>query len=170
MQAVSKAYLGLLHALKVLGCIIIFMIFVLIVTDVALITLNIPPWAGTIGLVEYGLLWFTMLGAPWLAREKGHVYIDAVTIMLPPRVQRILAIFAYLVVIAGAFLSAWYSGVLFWEAFDTQQIDERGVELRQWWLYAPMPIGFFLVGVEFLRFLVGIDDLYAKRTDVRDSV
>ena len=170
MQALSNAYLWLLNALKVLGGIIIFMIFVLIVVDVTLTTLRIPPWAGTIGLVEYGLLWFTMLGAPWLARIKGHVYIDAVTIMLPPGIQRVVAIFAYIVVVAGALLSGYYSTILFWDAFTSGQIDERGVELMQWWLYAPMPFGFFLVAVEFLRYLLGFDDLYAKRTDVKDSV
>ena len=63
---------------------IVLAIFVLIALDVILPLVGIQPWDGTLGVVEYGLLWFTILAAPWLARIKGHVFIDAVAEMLPP--------------------------------------------------------------------------------------
>ena len=72
--------------------------------------------------------------------------------------------------IAGASISGWFSVDLWWEAYSTGMIDERGVELMQWWLYAPMPIGFFLVAIEFLRYLIGIDDMYGSRTEVKEGM
>ena len=33
-----------------------------------------------------------------------------------------------------------------------------------------MPFGFGLVAIEFVRFLVGIDDMYGSRTDVREGI
>ena len=99
MQALSKAHAWLLHALMVLSGIVVFAIFILIVVDVALNLLKIPAWQGTLGAVEYGMLWFTMLAAPWLARIKGHVFIDAITQLLNASIQRYTAKFAYLVAI-----------------------------------------------------------------------
>ena len=78
MQAIAKAHDWLINALKTISCAIVFAIFVLIVMDVLLPLVDIQPCEGTLGVVEYGLLWYTILAAPWLARIKGHVFIDAV--------------------------------------------------------------------------------------------
>tara|TARA_Y100000588_G_scaffold187105_1_gene201207 strand:+ start:3381 stop:3893 length:513 start_codon:yes stop_codon:yes gene_type:complete len=170
VEALGKAHLQLLILLKNIASVIIFISFVLIVLDVALIMFGYSGREATMGLVEYGLLWFTMLAAPWLARIKGHVYIDALTEFFNPAVQQVAAKLAYSVAIAGASISGWFSVDLWWEAYSTEMIDERGVELMQWWLYAPMPIGFFLVAIEFLRYLIGIDDMYGSRTEVKEGM
>jgi len=39
-----------------------------------------------------------------------------------------------------------------------------------WWIYAPMPLGFFLVAVEFIRYLLGFDDMFGSRTDVKEGM
>ena len=46
----------------------------------------------------------------------------------------------------------------------------RSIELMLWWIYAPMPISFVLVAIEFIRYLVGIDDMYGSRTDVKEGM
>ncbi len=170
MESLAKAHFWLLVVLKNLAGIIIFIIFVLIVLDVGLILFGFSGFEGTLGLVEYGLLWFTMLAAPWLARNKGHVYIDALTELFNPQVQQYAAKFAYLVAICAALLAGFFSVQIFWEAFVDEQVDERGIELMQWWLYAPMPFGFFLVAIEFLRFLFGFDNMYSSRTEAKEGM
>ena len=170
MEVISKAYEWLINALKTLSCIIIFAIFVLIVMDVLMPFVGFQPWEGTLGVVEYGLLWFTVLAAPWLARIKGHVFIDAVAEMLSTKARKITSKIAYLIVITGSLLLAYYSLELAVEAFVDEAMDERGIELELWWIYAPMPIGFFLVAVEFMRFLIGVDDMYGSRTDVKEGM
>ena len=62
--------------------------FLLIVSDVLIRTVGLKPWLYSSVLVEYGLLWFTMLAAPWLARNKAHVFIDAITQLLPAAAQQ----------------------------------------------------------------------------------
>ena len=37
--------------------------------------------------IEYGLLYITMAGAPWLVREKGHVYIELLTAAVSDKVR-----------------------------------------------------------------------------------
>lgn len=170
MEAISKAHMWLLNALKVCSGIVIFGVFVVIVADVGMTILNLQPWDRTHGLVEYGLLWFTMLAAPWLARIKGHVFIDAVTQLLSSSIQRYTAKFAYLVAIIGSVTFAYFSVELFIEAYEIDMIDERGADFLLWTLLLPMPISFTLVAVEFIRFLLGFDDMYGKRTDLKESM
>ena len=88
MENIAKAHEWLINALKTLSCIIVFAIFVLIVMDVLMPFVGLQPWEGTLGVVEYGLLWFTILAAPWLARIKGHVFIDAVAEMLSQKQEK----------------------------------------------------------------------------------
>jgi C4-dicarboxylate transporter, DctQ subunit len=48
------------------------------------------PIAWLFTSTEYGMLYMTMLGAPWLVRERGHVHIELVTAALPVAVQRVI--------------------------------------------------------------------------------
>ncbi len=170
MENIAKAHEWLINALKTVSCIIVFAIFILIVMDVLLPFVGLQPWEGTLGVVEYGLLWFTVLAAPWLARIKGHVFIDAVAEMLSQEARKITSKIAYLIFITGSLLLAYYSLELAIEAYVDEAIDERSIELELWWIYAPMPISFVLVAIEFIRFLIGIDDMFGSRTDVKEGM
>lgn len=170
VQAISTAHLWLIHAFKFIAGVIVIAVFILITLDVLLPLAGLQPWDGTLGVVEYGLLWFTILAAPWLARIKGHVFIDAVAEMLPPGVKKITSKIAYLVAITGSLLLAYFSWLLLVESYVDENIDERSIELMLWWIYAPMPISFVLVAIEFIRYLIGIDDMYGSRTDVKEGM
>ncbi len=170
VQVLSIAHLWLINTFKFISGMIVLAIFGLIALDVILPLVGIQPWDGTLGVVEYGLLWFTILAAPWLARIKGHVFIDAVAEMLPPGAKKVTSKIAYLVAITGSLMLAYFSWLLMVEAFIDENIDERSIELMLWWLYAPMPICFALVAIEFIRYLVGIDDMYGSRTDVKEGM
>ncbi len=175
LETIAKAHIRLLNLMKTGSELIIFGVFVIIVVDVALTIcakwgLPVIPWDRTHGFVEYGLLWFTMLAAPWLARIKGHVFIDAVTQLLPDTARAILAKFAYCVVIVGCLAMTYFSAQLLLESIENEALDDRGADFILWTLYLPMPFGFGLVAIEFVRFLVGIDDMYGSRTDVREGI
>jgi len=174
LQVISKVHEWILDALKVCAEIAIFLVFVVIVIDITLTVLSglntsIQPWDMTMGFVEYCLLWFTMLAAPWLARHKGHVYLDVVTVLMPPGVQKVAAKFTYVVAFCGSATFAYYSALLLQEAYVDELIDERGADMYQWILYFPMPIGATLLAIEFLRYLCGFDNMYDKRTEAIDA-
>lgn len=170
MQFIANAHAWLINAFKVVAGLIVVAIFILIVLDVLLPLIGVQPWDGTLGVVEYGLLWFTILAAPWLARIKGHVFIDAVAELLPPGVKKVTSKIAYSVAIVGSLMLAYFSGLLLIESYVDENIDERSIELMLWWIYAPMPFSFVLVAIEFIRYLVGIDDMYGSRTDVKEGM
>jgi len=150
--------------------VVIFIVFALIVADVFMRLLGIPPWTYIAAIVEYGLLWFTMLAAPWLVRVKGHVFIDAITVMLPPGAQRVLAKVAYILCICTTLMMAYYTFGLLVEAISEGQIDTRGEDMMLWTLPLPLPFCFAMVAIEFIRYLIGIDSMYGSRTDAKESV
>ncbi len=170
MKKISVGYAAVLDALHVLAGVVVFSIFVLIVADVLMRLVGIPPWTYISAIVEYGLLWFTMLAAPWLARNKGHVFIDAITVLLPPGVRRVLAKIAYAICICSTLVFSLYSFDLLIDAIIMGHQDTRGEDMPLWTLLLPMPFCFLMVSIEFGRYLIGIDDMYGVRTDAKDSV
>lgn len=170
MKQIAKAYDFLIKGLAVCAGIVIFTAFVLIVVDVSIRIIGLSPPAYTIALVEYILLYFTMLAAPWLVRIKGHVFIDAVTQFLPRPIKRVLAKVVYAACICSSLVFCVVSAQLLWGAFESGDIDVRGVNMYLWILYLPMPLASLLVAVEFGRFLIGIDDMYGYRGDVGESM
>jgi TRAP-type C4-dicarboxylate transport system permease small subunit len=169
VNRIGDAYLQFITFLKALSGIVIFGVFVLIVSDVLIRTVGLKPWLYSSVLVEYGLLWFTMLAAPWLARNKAHVFIDAITQLLPSAVQQVLAKLVYLVCVCASLTVSYYSLLLLIDAVAEGQIDTRAVDMPLWALYVPIPLCFLLVAVEFLRFLLGFDSMYGSRSDVKEG-
>jgi C4-dicarboxylate transporter, DctQ subunit len=169
MRQIGTIYLHFIDLLKALSGAVIFAVFLLIVSDVLIRTVGLKPWIYSSVLVEYGLLWFTMLAAPWLARNKGHVFIDAITQLLPGSIQRALAKIVYLACAVISFVVCYYSLQLLITAIAEHQLDTRAVDMPMWALVAPIPLCFLLVGIEFVRYLVGVDSMYGSRTDVRES-
>lgn len=170
MQAVVRVYEWLINAMRVLAGIAIFAVFVLICADVLVRLVGLQPWTYSTIIVEYALLWFAMLGAPHLVRSKGHVFIDALMIMLPPHLKHISAKISYVICIASSCVFIWYSADLLIEAIDTKLIDMRAEEVPMWILLFPLPVCFVFVTTEFIRYLIGPESMYGERTDVRDNV
>lgn len=170
MKVVIRAYDALIAGLAVLAGAAIAVAFLLIVVDVGMRATGFRPPAFTIATVEYLLLYFTLLAAPWLVREKGHVYVDALISRLPMGLRHVLEKAVYFLCVAVPLIFAYYAALLFLDAVQSGLFEERAIDIPLWLLYAPMPIGFGLVAVEFARLLFGADTLYQDRTKVRDSV
>lgn len=170
MQAVVRVYEWLIGAMRVLAGVAIFSVFVLICADVLVRLVGLQPWTYSTIIVEYSLLWFAMLGAPYLVRTKGHVFIDALMILLPPRLRLLSAKLSYIICILSSCVFIWYSGALLNEAITTGLIDMRAEEVPMWILLLPLPICFTFVMTEFIRYLIGPESMYGERTDVKDNV
>ena len=161
MAHIASLYNSIILLFRILSGVVIVCVFGLIVTDVLVRLAGYSPWIYSSGVVEYGLLWFTMLAAPWLARIKGHVFIDAVKVLLPPAVQRVTSKIVYLICICSSLIFAYYAGGLLVESIELGQMDVRGEEMPLWTLLLPIPVGFEMVAIELIRFLIGIDDMYS---------
>lgn len=170
LRLLVRTYDRLIVALAVLAGAAIALAFVLIIVDVGLRFAGFNPPGFTIATVEYLLLYFALFAAPWLVRLKGHVYVDALITRLPQGARMPVEKVVYALCVATPLVFAWFAARLFLDAAQSGLFEERAIDIPLWLLYAPMPLGFALVAVEFARYLCGADTLYEDRTKVRDSV
>jgi C4-dicarboxylate transporter, DctQ subunit len=113
--------------------------------------------------IEYGFVYALFLGSPWLVRERGHIYIEILTAMLGPRARAVLSRFIVSLCATICFIWVWYSWKLLTEQYDDPMgYDELRAQfdIRVWVGTAPFPFGFFLMGVEFLRFLFTAEPMH----------
>jgi C4-dicarboxylate transporter, DctQ subunit len=170
VKAIVAAYNFVVVALAVIAGATIALAFVLIVVDVTLRATGFVPPAFTSAVVEFVLLYFTLLAAPYLARRKGHVYVDALTSMLAPRSRWVANKGAYLVCIVTSLVFAVIGFRLFLDAIRSGAIEERSIDVAAWIGYAPVGPVFLILAIEFGRYLIGIDTMYADRTDAKESL
>ena len=79
-----------------------------ITLDVVLRNLGYQSSAHFFTFTEYALLVIPCMGAPWLAREKGHIYVEILLMSLPPRPRARLTMLIGLICIAVCLVIAWY--------------------------------------------------------------
>jgi len=171
MDAFDKALGKSVTALAYVACAVIPCLFTMIVIDVSIRMMGYNPPLFTSSVVEYALLYIAMFAAPWLVREKGHVSIEAVITQLPAPMQRFLAKFVYLVCMLASILFSYFSWQLLLDAWESGQIDMRGVDMPYWAQFFPMFIGFVFISLEFLMYLIGRRHYYSYDLgDVKDGV
>ena len=170
LDRLSRGYNVILNGMAAFAGILIFFSFLMIVVDVTMRIVGLIPPAFTISVVEYILLWFTMLAAPWLVRIKGHVFIDAVTQFLPAAVKKVIAKIVYAICTVAASIYCVHAAGLVMVAWQDSMVDVRSVDMPLWTLYLPMPVCLLFVAIEFARYLIGIDDMYSQSVDEREGV
>ncbi|MEQ8349268.1 MAG: TRAP transporter small permease subunit [Sneathiellaceae bacterium] len=140
-------------------------ICVLVLVDVTAYAAGLGSIGWTSDVAAYGLLYSTMLAAPWLVRVKGHVTLESVRRMLPGRVQRVMEILVCVLSILACLMLAWGGVLLIDDSIARAAVDYRVLAIPRWLLYLPLPVGFALMAVEFGRVLAGRDTLYGAGTE-----
>ena len=146
------------------------LIFVGIVADVTIRTVGFNSIQWYSAMAEYALLFSTMCGAPWLVRIKGHVVVESLTLAMPPTVRLIMAKCVYIVCIFLSLLFVYYGFIEMVGMLQTGELDLRSVDMPKWILFAPFPVGFTLIAVEFCRFLFGYDTYYSDKIGSSESL
>ncbi len=88
MRHVAKAYRVLLYGMAWTAALLIVAMMVVITLDVALRNLGYQSSAHFFTFTEYALLIVPCLGAPWLVRERGHIYVELLLMHLGPAGRR----------------------------------------------------------------------------------
>ena len=109
------------------------------------------PTVWSLELTEYTLVWVTFLGTAWLLRREGHVKIDFLLLRLKPRVQTIINIVTSILCAIACLVALWYSGQVVREQFQRGLVFSTALALPMWPIFIILPIGFFLLFIQFLR-------------------
>lgn len=123
------------------------------VYDVTLRTLGYRPPAWSSTLVEYAMLFLTMCIAPVLVRTRGHISIEMVIRLLPPRGAQALALLVHAISFAVCVVVAYYAARMGLEMLARGEVDNRAIAVPRWVLFAFLFVGFATCAAEFLRLL-----------------
>jgi C4-dicarboxylate transporter, DctQ subunit len=126
---------------------------VTITLDVVLRNLGYQSSAHFFTFSEYALLMIPCLGAPWLVREKGHIYVEILLMHLGPRGRKALTRFIGAACIAVCLVVAWYGFDVAIRDFIGNEKDVRSLDMPRWMVVGWIPLAFLMMAVEFARFL-----------------
>lgn len=160
MKHLARGYDALLNGMALAAGVLMVAMMAMIVADVVLRNLGYQSSAHFFTFTEYFLLLIPLLGAPWLVREKGHIYIELLVGALPPRPRQALMWVIVIVSLAVCAVLAWYGGAITVQNFVQNEKDVRSFDMPRWMLMLSMPLAFGMMALEFLRLLLRRESPY----------
>ncbi len=151
---IKKTYDAVLYGMAYLAGFLMAAMMVVIFVDVVLRNLGYQSSAHFFTFTEYALLAVPCLGAPWLVREKGHIYIEILLMHLGPRPRAALTWLIGVVCIIVCLVLAWYGFQVTLNDFLQNEKDVRSLDMPRWMVVGFIPLAFAMMAIEFLRFLV----------------
>ena len=158
---ILRTYDAALRGLALLAGLLMVAMMAMITVDVVLRNLGTQSSSHLFTFTEYFLLLIPLLGAPWLVREKGHIYIEVLIAAFPPAVRRGLMKAVVVLCIAVCATLAWYGGLITWRDYAAAEKDVRSFDMPRWILMLAMPLSFGMMALEFLRLLLRGESPYA---------
>ena len=151
----GRAYRGLLHAGAVTAALLLGVVAALVTLDVVARNLGLGTLPWIIEVSEYSLPLATFLIAPWLLHQGQHVALDVVVAALPPAWARALDRLGNTIGLAVSLVFVVFGARTIAASAAQGSMVIKAIVFPEWWLYAPVPVCFALLAVEFARRLAG---------------
>jgi len=100
---------------------------------------------------EYLMVFITFLGTAWVLKTGGHIRVDTLLIRLKPRAQAMLNIVTFVLAAVFCLILAWYGIRVTWYNFEMGLYFGTRLQPPVAPIYAPIPLGFFLLSIQFVR-------------------
>jgi len=150
MQLLSGWYGRLLDGLMLVACLLLLGMSVMIGADVVSRNLGAGGVAVSNELSEDILYLMTLLAAPWLLRQGQHIRVDIILRILPTRVAWMLEWVGDIVGLLCCLYFVWYGALVTVASYSAGSIVIKTLITPEWWTLAPLPVGFVLLGIEFI--------------------
>ena len=134
-----------------LACLLLMFAVVMVGLDVALRYFFGRPIIWAVEITEYSLLYIAFLGAAWLLKKEGHVRVDVVLNLLNPRNQTLVNIITSILGAMVCLVIAWYGAEITWDHFVRGVPSIQLLHTPRFLILMIIPIGSFLLFIQFLR-------------------
>ena len=153
MRAIAKGYDAVVYGMAYIAAFLMAAMMVIITLDVIFRNLGYQSSSHFFTFTEYALLIVPCLGAPWLAREKGHIYVEILLNSLPRRAKTAMTYGIGLFCIAVCLTIAWYGFQVTLHDYLQAEMDVRSMDMPRWMVVFWIPLSFLMMAIEFARFL-----------------
>ena len=121
-----------------------------------------PVWI--VQFNEYAMLFATLLGSAWLLSKGKHVSIEMLASRFNRRGRKILELIHCLIGMGLCATLCWYGTFTTLENFQRNVIHVQAVDVPIAYLLFAIPLGFFLLLLQFIRgFVAGLHELKSFR-------
>jgi C4-dicarboxylate transporter, DctQ subunit len=165
VRLIGRSYDALLHGMAWLAGLLMVAMMATIFIDVVARNLGYQSSAHFFTFSEYALLAIPCLGAPWLVRERGHVYVEILISWLAPARRRMLLRAIGILCVAVCAILAWYGGAIAVQDFLRAEKDVRSFDMPRWIVVGFIPLSFGMMALEFLRFTLRGEDFLAAQPE-----
>jgi len=153
-----NAYVRIVSSLSRLGGLVAMILLAAAVVVVCeMIFMRYVLKASTIWQTEfviYSLMAATFIGSPYVLMLKGHVGVDLLPSILPPRARFLLELVSGLLALAFCVLLTWSGWTYFEEAWSGGWTTDTVWALPLWIPLLPLPIGIGLLCLQYVAELI----------------
>jgi TRAP-type C4-dicarboxylate transport system permease small subunit len=166
VKYVVKVYDAVLYGMAGVAAFLMAAMMVVITLDVILRNLGYQSSAHFFTFTEYALLIVPCMGAPWLAREKGHIYVEILLMSMTVRMRARFTMLIGLICIAVCLVIAWYGFDVALRDYLQNEKDVRSLDMPRWMVVGWIPLSFLMMAVEFARFVWRRENFLAPLSDI----
>ncbi len=164
----KRIYDAVLFGMAIIAGLLLVWLMLSVITSVLMRNTGLQPFAWLFTSAEYGLLYMTMLGAPWLVREKGHVHIELVTAALPVGLRRIVSRAVAAACVLVCLILACQGADLVLTNIERGDYDTRAYYFPRWMLTIAFPLSFGMMAIEFSRFVFGPELMHSGEAGIHE--
>jgi TRAP-type C4-dicarboxylate transport system permease small subunit len=150
----DRAYAAALGGLAALAAVLIGLTALAITLDVVARNLGLGTLSWILEVSEYMLPLATFLVAPWLLRRNEHVRLDVVLHVARGGLGKALELASNVIGITVCAVLVVYGARTIANSAQQGAMVLKSVVFPEWWLYAPVPVCFLLLALEFGRRIV----------------
>ncbi|MGE3989453.1 TRAP transporter small permease [Pseudorhodoplanes sp.] len=150
MNYLSYSYGKFLEILANSAALLLLAMVLIVAGDILLRNLFVRGilWANEMS--EYALYLITLLTAPWLLRRGQHVRLDILLTALPKGVAWIMEAIGDIAGFIVCLIMIRYGTLMTFDALQMGSLTIKNLIVPEWWMFAPLPLTFFLLSIEFI--------------------
>jgi C4-dicarboxylate transporter DctQ subunit len=148
---ITAVFERVLDVLSVAAGVLLAFLMIEVSVDVFMRYFLNRPIAWTIESTQYAMVFILYLGAAWLLRDEGHVVMDIVVSRLGQRRQDLTNAVTSVMAAIVCFIITWYGMKVNIDYFRTDYVYSATLDIPAFLLQGVVPLGAFLLFIQFLR-------------------
>lgn len=151
MKLLNAILDGTIDVLAVFGRVLIVLVMLVVSADVVMRYFFNSPMFWVLESTQYALVFILFLSAAWVLRNEGHVKMDLIINRLNPRAQHRVNIITSILAAIVCLIITWYGAKMAWTFIQIDYLYPGSLVIPAYLLVAVIPIGSFLLFIQFLR-------------------
>jgi len=158
LQKALVAYDRTINFLAFLAGSLLVLLMLIICYEVLMRYFFRVPSGWIVEICEYMLLYITFFGTAWLLKEDRHIRVDVVFALFNPRFQKVLGLVTSAMGAISCSFIVVFGALNTWKHIQEGTLVIQTLNTPKWVLVAVIPLGSFLLVIQFLRYFFGLLD------------